>query len=230
MSAALALRGVTVGVPDGGGVRTLLDAVALELAPGEVVAIAGASGSGKSTLLAVAGLLRRADAGEVEIAGVAAAGLSERRRGALRAEHVGIVFQSANLLPSLTAGEQLEMVARIRGERGREVRARARELLAEVGLADRAGQLPGELSGGERQRVGIARALMSRPSLLLADEPTAALDAALSAEIATLLVTTARGRGIACLLASHDEAPLASADRLLELRGGALRESTPLPG
>ncbi len=230
MSAALALRGVTVGVPDGGGVRILLDAVELEVAVGEVVAIAGASGSGKSTLLAVAGLLRRPDAGEVEVAGIAGAGLSERRRGAIRSEHVGIVFQSANLLPSLTSLEQLEMVARIRGERGAGVRARARKLLAEVGLEAHADQLPSELSGGERQRVGIARALMSRPSLLLADEPTAALDASLSAEIAALLVATTRERGIACLLASHDEAPLASADRRLELFDGALREPSPLRG
>jgi putative ABC transport system ATP-binding protein len=230
MTAGLRLRGVTVAVRDGERLRTLLDGVDLAVAPGEVVAIAGASGSGKSTLLSVAGLLRGRDAGEVEIAGAPTSGLSERRLAALRSEQVGIVFQSANLLPALTAREQLEIVARIRGERGAEVRRRAERLLAEVGLGGRGGRLAGRLSGGERQRVGIARALMSRPGLLLADEPTAALDAELAAEIATLLATATRERGLACLIASHDPAPLAGADRRLELRGGALREPTPLRG
>lgn len=228
MTAGLRMRGVTVGVPDGAGLRTLLDGIDLTVAPGEVVAIAGASGSGKSTLLSVAGLLRRCESGEVEIAGTPTSGLPERRLTALRAEYVGIVFQGANLLPALTACEQLEIVARVRGERGAEVRRRAEDLLAEVGLEGRADGLPGELSGGERQRVGIARALMSRPHLLIADEPTAALDAELSAEIAALLAATARERGLACLIASHDEAPAACADRRLELRGGALWEPSPL--
>lgn len=222
MSAALQLRGVTVTVPDGSGSRTLLDGIDLEVSSGEVVAIAGASGSGKSTLLAAAGLLRRVDAGEVALAGEPTSALSERRRAALRARHVGIVFQSANLLPSLTAREQLEMVTHIRGEAGAEARRRAKRLLADVGLKGKEDQLPRQLSGGESQRVGIARALICEPTILLADEPTAALDAALSAEIAALLASAARERGLACLIASHDQAPLAAADRLLELYAGHL--------
>lgn len=144
------------------------------------------------------------------------------------APHSEAVFSRSTL--DERALRKWRAVARIRGERGAGVRARAEELLAEVGLEAHRDQLPAELSGGERQRVGIARALMSRPSLLLADEPTAALDASLSAEIAALLVTTARARGIACLLASHDEVPLASADRRLELCAGALVEPDRLRG
>lgn len=230
MSAALALREVSVSVPDGLGVRTLLDRVELEVGAGEVVAITGPSGSGKSTLLAVAGLLRRPDSGEVEIAGAAASGLRERQRTALRRDHVALVFQAANLLPALTAREQLELVAHIGGGRRGQARERALTLLAEVGLDGRAEQLPRQLSGGERQRVGIARALMSQPSVLLADEPTAALDAELSGEVAAVLAETARARGLACLIVSHDEAPLTHADRRLHLSGGALRKPDPLRG
>lgn len=231
---ALALRGITVTVPDGPVTRTLLNAVDLEIGPGEVVVVTGASGSGKSTLLAIAGLLRRAPAGEVVIADTPTAALSERRRTLLRRDHVAIVYQSANLLPSLTAAEQLELVGHIAGEPRAEVRARARALLDELGLgAGVAGHLPAQLSGGERQRVGIARALMARPTVVLADEPTAALDAALSAEVAALLAGEARAHGLATLVVSHDDAPLAHADRHLHLADGRLIERTldrPLAG
>jgi len=220
---ALALRAVTVEIPDGPATRTLLDAVELEVAPGEVVVITGASGSGKSTLLAIAGLLRRAPSGEVIVADTPTSALAERRRTALRREHVAIVYQSANLLPSLTAAEQLELVGHIGGARRAAARRRARSLLHELGLGvGAAGRLPAQLSGGERQRVGIARALMGRPTILLADEPTAALDGALSAEVAALLAAEARAHELATLIVSHDDAPLAHADRHLHLAGGTL--------
>lgn len=222
MSAPLRFEGVRVTVPDGRERRVILDGADLEVQAGEVVVIGGASGSGKSTLLAVAGLLRRPDAGEVTIDGTDAGPLRDGARTALRRARIAIVYQSANLLPSLTAREQLELVAHIDGRRGRDVRARADELLADVGLAERADQLPARLSGGERQRVGIARALMADPGVLLADEPTAALDPATSDEIAALLARRARERGLATVIVSHDDAPLAHADRHLRLHGGAL--------
>jgi putative ABC transport system ATP-binding protein len=218
------LRGVVVTVPDGDHSRTLLDRVDLDVAPGEVLVMTGASGSGKSTLLAVAGLLRRPGSGDVLIGGTSTADRSERRRSAMRKRHIGIVYQSANLLSALTAREQLQLVGHINGTKGAVARVRADELLADVGLSHRADALPAHLSGGERQRVGVARALMASPSVLLADEPTAALDPALAQEIATLLAEQTRRRGLATVVVTHDGAPLQHADRCLQLVDGALVE------
>lgn len=221
---SLELRDVRVTVPDGPRRRVLLDGATLPVGPAELVAITGASGSGKSTLLAVAGLLRAADAGEVLLSGTPTAGLPERRRTRLRRERVALVYQSANLLPSLTAREQLELVGHIAGERRAAARERAAALLSDLGLADHAGHMPAQLSGGERQRVGIARALMARPAVLLADEPTASLDPDLSADVAAMLAAQVRARGIAAVVVTHDEAPLAHADRHVHLAGGQLIE------
>ena len=218
----LVIDGVRVAYPDGPDERVVLDGLDLRVRRSELVVISGRSGAGKSTLLTVAGLLRRPDAGEVIVAGSPTSGLSERRRTALRRDHIAFVYQSANLLPSLTALEQLEMVGHIRGERSSDVRARARALLADVDLADRAGQLPSQLSGGERQRVGIARALMASPDVLIADEPTASLDPERAAVVADLLSSAAVDRGIATVVVAHDDAALAAADRHLRLEDGRL--------
>ncbi len=221
----LILSGITATVPDGSDTRTLLDRVDLTVLPGEVVAVTGPSGSGKSTLLAIAGLLQPPAAGEVVIAGVATSALSEARRTAVRGARVGIVYQSANLLPSLTALEQLELVGRILGAPHRSSATKAARLLEEVGLGSRAGALPSELSGGERQRVGIARALMADPSVLLADEPTASLDPALAAEISALLAEQTRLHLLATLLVTHDEEPLGHSDRHVAIVDAHLQES-----
>jgi len=224
----LSLRNLTASVPDGSDTRVLLDHVDLEVSPGEVLVVTGPSGSGKSTLLALSGLLRRpAEGGDILIAGVATASLSERRRTALRRDHIGIIYQSANLLPSLTAREQLELVGRINRRPRGESRDRANQLLADLGLTGRADQLPGQLSGGERQRVGIARALMAEPTVLLADEPTASLDPSLAADVSALITEEAHRLGLAAVIVTHDHAPLGHADRHLHLFAGALstRES-----
>jgi len=220
----LQCRGLVVTFPDGPGRRTILDGLDLDLAAGELVTISGDSGSGKSTLLAVAGLLRRSDAGEVVVAGTETAGLSERRRTALRRDHIAFVYQSANLLPSLTALEQLQLVGHIRGQRPASTRARAQALLDELGLGERSHQLPAELSGGERQRVGIARVLMSDPDVLIADEPTASLDPARASSVGELLASAAHERGIATLVVAHDDVTRRHADRHLRLEDGVLHE------
>ncbi|MGN6694050.1 MAG: ABC transporter ATP-binding protein [Aquihabitans sp.] len=226
MTGALVLSGVDVAYPDGSGRRVILDGLDLELAAGELVVISGDSGAGKSTLLTVAGLLRRPDRGEVTIAGTPTSHASERARTALRREHLAFVYQSANLLPSLTAIEQLQLVGHIRRRRPSASLAPAQALLDELGVGGRAHQIPAQLSGGERQRVGIARALMAEPAVLIADEPTASLDPERAGQVAELLAQVTRERGIATLVVAHDEATRRRADRLLHLADGVLSAPT----
>ncbi len=224
---SLTLDHLDVAVPDGPDVLQILSGVSLEVAPGEVVAITGASGSGKSTLLAVAGLLRRPDAGVVRIDDVDVTDASRRERTRLRRDSIGLVLQSSSLFPSLTALEQVELVAHMAGRLDRAARARAAALLDEVGLGDRSDHRPAELSGGERQRVGIARALMNEPSVLLADEPTAALDAERGRAVMELLSTEARRRQVAMVVVTHAPDQLVDVDRHLHLAAGHLSSVPP---
>jgi putative ABC transport system ATP-binding protein len=220
----LELRGVTVTVPDGTGRRTLLDSVDLQVPAGQVLVVTGHSGSGKSTLLAVAGLLRRPEQGDVVVSGEVAHRRSERDRTRLRRARIAIVYQSANLLPTLTSVEQLELVAHIRGGTGPDARRRASDLLEGLGLAEQQRRsLPAQLSGGERQRVGLARALMAEPTVLLADEPTASLDPDRAVEVAALLAEQTTRHGLATVIVTHDPEPLAHASRALHLEDGELR-------
>lgn len=220
----LEITDVTVTIPDGEETVDILDRVDLTVGPGEVVTISGRSGSGKSTLLAVAGLLRTPDAGGVSIGGAATAELSDRDRTRVRREEIGIVYQSAELFPSLTAVQQLELVADIRHRLDADARARARALLDEVGLERRHDSRPGKLSGGERQRVGIARALMNDPSVLLADEPAASLDPERGREVMELLTGEARRRGLATIIVSHNPNHPDLFDRAFDLEGGTLQQ------
>ncbi|UQI47235.1 ABC transporter ATP-binding protein [Streptomyces sp. HU2014] len=223
---ALSLAGVTLTYPDGDRRLTALDAVSLAVAPGELVAVAGPSGSGKSSLLAVAATLLRPDTGRVTVAGRDTARMSDRDRTALRRERIGVVFQQANLLPSLTAEEQLLAVTHLRGGRVREARGRAGELLESVGLdAAKRRRRPHRLSGGERQRVNIARALFGGPSVLLVDEPTSALDHERGERVVELLAEVTRRHRTATVLVTHDRALLGRADRVLVMRDGRLAEA-----
>lgn len=224
---SLALDDLHVAVSDGPDLLQILAGVSLSVAPGEVVAVTGASGSGKSTLLAVAGLLRRPDSGTVHIDGVDVTDASRRERTRLRRDSIGLVFQSSSLFPSLTALEQVELVAHMAGRLDRDARARAAELLGEVGLGDRLGHRPAQLSGGERQRVGIARALMNAPSVLLADEPTAALDDERGRAIMELLAVEARRRQVATVVVTHATDQLVDVDRRLHLVAGQLCDPAP---
>ena len=203
-----------------GGVVALRD-VSLTVGAGEDVAIVGPSGSGKSTLLHLMGTLDRPSSGSVRVGGVDVAGLSDAGLSRLRGERLGFVFQQAHLADQLTALENvvtgLVYAPVPRGER----RARAREALERVGLAHRATHRPGELSGGERQRVGIARALASRPSLVLADEPTGALDQATGRDVLTLFREIQRD-GTTVVLITHDPTVSAAFSRRVEIRDGSV--------
>ena len=216
----LVMCGVSVQHGDGAEIVQALDDVSLVVRPGELVAVVGPSGAGKSTLLAVAGGLTRPDQGTVTIAGEDMSVPSQGERARLRREHIGFVFQTGNLLPALTAIDQLRLPLRF-GKRSRAAREPL-ELLADVGLQDKADRRPHQLSGGERQRVGIARALVTSPSVLLVDEPTAALDRARSHEIVQLLAREAKQRQVAVVMVTHDHDVLAYCDSVYEMVDGRL--------
>jgi putative ABC transport system ATP-binding protein len=216
----LALSGVTVRLGDGDALVTALSEVSLTVPPGELVAVVGPSGAGKSSLLAVAGALTVPDQGTVTVDGRDIAGMTAKQRAAYRRDHIGFVFQSGNLIPALTALEQLRLVAKISRRRadGRE----PAELLADVGMTHKAERRPHQLSGGERQRIGIARALIGRPSVLLVDEPTAALDRARSHEVVQLLARETKASGVATVMVTHDHDVLEHCDRVVEMIDGRL--------
>jgi len=217
------LRSVTKRFRDGERDLAVLRGVDLDVAPGELVAIVGASGSGKSTLLYVAGALDRDFEGEAVVAGTALGGLDDAARAELRNRAVGFVFQSFNLLPALSALENVMLpgVLRAGGAPLASVRARARDALAQVGLAGKLAAPPTRLSGGERQRVAIARALLARPAVLLADEPTGNLDVTSGEDITRLFVELA-GAGMSVLVVTHEERVSRVAGRVLRLEDGRL--------
>lgn len=219
---ALELRDVNVTVPDGESTLTILDGASLCVARGELVAVFGESGSGKSTLLAVAGLLRTPTSGTVFVDGRDASALSDAARTKLRGEAIGLVFQQPSLFPSLTALEQLELVAHIAGTRAGAARDRATELLSALGLESRLHARPAQLSGGEQQRVGLARSLMRNPVVVLADEPTAALDDERGRDVVARMEAAATEAGVATVLVTHNRAQVADSVRSLTLSGGAL--------
>jgi putative ABC transport system ATP-binding protein len=211
---------------DGLPVRALRR-VDLTVAAGEFVAIMGPSGCGKSTLLnLVAGLDVPSD-GEIVLAGIPLAGKGENERALLRREHIGVVFQFFNLLEGMRALENVALPAAVAGASRRHAQRRALDLLDVLGLADKAHELPGVLSGGERQRLAIARALANRPTLLLADEPTGALDSDGGLEVLELF-RRLHANGQTILLVTHDERVAGAAERIVRMRDGRVLESEPL--
>ena len=220
MTNALELSDVCIEYGDGESVVNALDHVSVSVKPGEFVAVVGPSGSGKSTLLAVAGALTTPDSGSVKIAGTDVAGMNDAQLAKMRRDHIGFVFQSTTNLPAaLKAKEQLELAARIQGKRGRRS---VTELLAAVEMEHRADYRPAQLSGGERQRIGIARALVAGPELLLVDEPTAALDRNRSHDIVRLLAEECHDLGVAGVMVTHDLDVLEYCDRIYEMTDGRL--------
>jgi putative ABC transport system ATP-binding protein len=197
-----------------------LRGVDLDIERGEMLAVVGPSGSGKTTLLNCLSGLDRFDGGNVTVEGVDLAQMSDRERTAYRGRHMGFVFQAFNLLPVLTAVENVEVPLLLQGIGGREARRRALDMLETLGLANRAQHRPDSLSGGEQQRVAVARAVARRPTLLLADEPTGNLDSATGKQIIDLLVALNRNLGSTLVLVTHDPALAALADRVITLRDG----------
>lgn len=223
MSHALELKDVTVSYSDGDSHVKALNPVDLTVEAGEFVAVVGPSGSGKSTLLAVAGALTTPDSGQVLVAGEDIVPLGDSELAQIRRNHIGFVFQSSGNLPSaLTAEEQIELASKVIGKTGRYSSA---ELLEKVGMAHRAKHRPGSLSGGERQRVGIARALVGDPQVLLVDEPTAALDRARSQEIVALLAKECHDFNVAGVMVTHDYDVLGHCDKVYEMVDGRLTPS-----
>ncbi|MDN6246044.1 MAG: ABC transporter ATP-binding protein [Corynebacterium casei] len=215
---ALNIADATVTYADGESTITALDRANLQARPGELTAIIGESGSGKSTLLSVAAGLVSPDSGHVEVAGIDLTGADDKTRSTARRENIGIIFQQANLIASLTVREQLLIMDHVRGVRMRP--QRADELLALVGLSGMGTRRMAQLSGGQRQRVNIARALMADPALLLADEPTSALDSSLSREIMSLISRLTKELNTATVMVTHDRSLLEYVDNAVEVRDG----------
>ena len=207
-----------------------LRGVQIRIEPGEMVALMGPSGSGKSTLMHILGLLHSPDddegpKAELSVSGVDVTSMSERTRTRMRADTMGFVFQSYNLVPTLTAAENVALAGEYAGSGRREAMSAASEALGWVGLAERAGHRPMELSGGEQQRVAIARSLVNKPKLLLADEPTGNLDSGHSQEVLALLRRFNKERGQTLLLVTHDAEVGAFCDRIIHMRDGLIQEN-----
>lgn len=221
MNALVAVKEVTKTYRLGKLPVTALAGVSLAVEPGEFLAVAGPSGSGKTTLLNIIGCLDRPTSGDVVIDGEPVMTLSEGQRANLRARKLGFIFQTFNLIPVLTAYENVEypLLLHRRDDPG----ARVRAALEQVGLADRAGHRPAELSGGQQQRVAVARALVGEPVLVLADEPTANLDSRTGQEIVELMRRLNRERGTTFVFSTHDHRIMNAADRVLEIADGRFK-------
>lgn len=218
----LLAENVTKTFREGRETVSVLRGATLKLAPGEVLALEGPSGSGKTTLLSIVGCLLSATSGRIEIAGAPVDASRPAQLQAVRRRHIGFVFQQFNLFPALSALENVEYALNLKGVGGEEATRQARELIERVGLADRARFLPRDLSGGQKQRVAIARALAASPSIVLADEPTANLDAGVAAQILDLFSQLARQEGRSLLIVTHDPKVRRVADRVVRIEAGCI--------
>jgi putative ABC transport system ATP-binding protein len=226
MSALYALEDVERIYRRGSVPVQALRGVTVELSRGELVSIEGPSGSGKSTLLQLLGALDTPTSGRVSLDGVELTQARDHRLTKLRLDEIGFVFQQFNLIPTLTALDNVAVAMFPRGLRRKERRERAAELLTQVGLGDRLDHLPSRLSGGEQQRVAIARALANEPNVVLADEPTGNLDAETSAEIMELLTSLVSDRGVTVVIVTHDDEVARHARRRIRLRDGVVVSDT----
>lgn len=211
----------------GATATTVLHSVDFTARAGEVVFLMGPSGSGKTTLLSIMGCILRATSGSVKIQGKEVATLKERELPQVRLNHIGFIFQGFNLFPALTVRENVEIALDLKGIRGRAASQQAGELLERVGLDNKSRELPANLSGGQKQRVAIARALAGAPEIILADEPTAALDGTSGRAVLELLRELAHERGRAVVIVTHDNRALSYADRIVHIEDGRIAENEP---
>jgi putative ABC transport system ATP-binding protein len=219
---AIRLQNIHLSLGRGAARVHILQGISLDVARGEAVGLVGPSGSGKSTLLMTMAGLERPDSGRVEVDGIDLSRLDEDALARFRGRRIGIVFQSYNLFPTLTAEENVRVALDVRGEWRWRARKQARAALVEVGLKQRVGSYPRQLSGGEQQRVAVARALASAPSVILADEPTAALDAENGQAVMALIAKIAMSERRAVLAVTHDPRTLPFADRIIHIEDGRL--------
>jgi putative ABC transport system ATP-binding protein len=220
------LRGLRRRFREGRREQVVLDGIDLDIRRGETVALRGRSGSGKSTLLNLIGGIDAPDAGSVTVAGVGLTGLSERERTLFRRKHIGFVYQSFNLVPTLNVADNVRLVLELNKVPAVQASTRIHELLDSVGLADRVDSYPDILSGGEQQRVAIARALAHKPAVLLADEPTGNLDDMTAESVLGILNKLVRDSSHTMLIATHSQHIASHCDRVLELQNGQLKETT----
>jgi putative ABC transport system ATP-binding protein len=218
----LEAKGIVKFLGEGAGRVQALKGVNLDLMPGELTLLMGPSGSGKTTLLSILGCILTPNSGSLRVAHNEASGLSAEGLADLRRKHVGFVFQSYNLVPTLTATENVMLALDLRGSGMSRAPALAAEALRQVGLSHRAHAMPSKMSGGEKQRVAIARALAGSPSVILADEPTAALDSENGKGVMALLSQVAKDRSRAILVVTHDHRTLTYADRLIRIEDGRI--------
>jgi putative ABC transport system ATP-binding protein len=222
---AIAVRGLTKTYFEGKKEVPALRGVDLDVYPGELVLLMGPSGSGKTTLLSIVGCILAATSGSVRIAGREVTKLTERELPGVRLEQIGFVFQGFNLFPTLTAGENVELMLDLKRIRGVAAKRRAQELLAQVGLGGKYDSFPSDLSGGEKQRVAIARALSGEPRIILADEPTAALDSQTGRKVLEMLRELAHKHDRAVVIVTHDPRMLELADRIVRIEDGMIVEA-----
>ncbi|EAC9873304.1 ABC transporter ATP-binding protein [Listeria monocytogenes] len=219
----LIMKNISKNYQDGEQVIEVLKNVSLEVAQGEFVAIVGPSGAGKSTFLSIAGALLSPTEGEIAIGGTTLNNMSEKALTKVRLDKVGFIFQGANLIPYLNVRDQLIVIAELSGEKGSAAKERADKLLQELGLTARQNNYPESLSGGEKQRVAIARALMNDPDIILADEPTASLDANRGHKVVQMIADEVKRKNKAAIMVTHDERVLDLVDRVIRIEDGYLK-------
>jgi putative ABC transport system ATP-binding protein len=224
MNAAISVRELTKTYSSGAAMVRALDGVNLDVCSGEMLMLVGPSGSGKTTLLSIMGCILRATSGSVRIGGREITRLGEGQLPRVRLDQIGFIFQGFNLFPTLTAGENVELALDLKGIRGKKAQGRAVELLERVGLGDKYRSYPADLSGGQKQRVAIARALAGDPEIILADEPTAALDSRSGRAVIEMLGRLAHERGRAVAIVTHDSRVIELADRTAHIEDGRLFE------
>ena len=222
MQPAISIREVTKTYAEGSASVTALRGVDLEVQPGEMVMLMGPSGSGKTTLLSIMGCILTATSGSVQITGKEIAGLKNKQLSLVRLQHIGFVFQGFNLFPALTAGENVELMLDLKGVPVSAAKKRTQELLEQVGLGEKYESFPADLSGGQKQRVAIARALAGDPQIILADEPTAALDSHTGRNVIQMMNELAHQHGRAVVIVTHDSRLAEFADRIVRIEDGLI--------